>query len=73
MTAIMPSCFLAGSIILAFIGFFLFCNKKFQRHPYKLVAGTCLIESALYNIMAAQGLMCTYPMDKWLHYSLFGG
>ena len=46
------------SILLAFVGFFIWRNKKFKKHPYPLIAWTSLIQSFYFNSITINSYQC---------------
>lgn len=62
-------------LLLAAIGFFLILNKKFKRHPYRLLGGVCLIEGMQFNNIYNAMYPCYYPkliwFQRWMIYYFF--
>jgi hypothetical protein len=49
--------------ILTFIGFFIFFNKKFKKHPYPLIAYSTLLIGMDYFDQAS--LLCVYQLPQF--------
>lgn len=64
---------LGSAMILMLTGGFLFINKRFNKHPYKLLAATCLVEAAFYNLTANQSIMCSTNMSELFSISVYTG
>jgi hypothetical protein len=55
---------LVSGIGLTFTGFYLMLNKKFNKHPYPMIAFTCIIESLQYTNSMIQPIMCFLPLPE---------
>ena len=53
---------LITSIFLAFVGLFIWTNKKFQKHPYPLIAWTSIIQSFYFCSLTINSYQCVPKM-----------
>ena len=49
---------LASGLLLFFTGFYLLYHKKFAKHPYKLLAYTCLAEALTFLYICSRSFVC---------------
>lgn len=63
--------FFAFSLLTMALAFFLLLNKRFRKHPYKLVAATLFVGAALYQAFAAQSVWCKIDIAKVMRLQLF--
>lgn len=60
------------SLLLMSLGFYLRFKERYQRHPYKLISATILVEAGIYFVVATDtdNLYC-YNVQELFHKSIF--
>jgi len=63
-------CSWVSAITLLIAGMFIMFNKKFNKHPYPLIATACLLNSMYFSARFSNVMMCKYQTFNYLKSSM---